>query len=73
MLGPDAELVETRAGKHDAREPVIRYFFVEDAAAAKAVAADLRGSGVEWHVQDSTADRPRPSKGTVEVWLSEPD
>jgi hypothetical protein len=73
MLGPDAEQVETRVGNHDAREPVIRYFFVEDAAAANAVAADLRATGVDWHVKDSTAERPRPSRGTVEVWLSEPE
>jgi hypothetical protein len=73
MLGPHAEQVETRAGSRDAREPVIRYFFVEDAAAAKAVAADLSGTGVDWHVRDSTTDRPRPSRGTVEVWLPEPE
>lgn len=73
MLGPEAEQVETRAGNRDPREPVIRYFFVEDAAAANAVAADLRATGVDWHVKDATADRPRPSRGTVEVWLSEPE
>src|SRR6185437_1407955 len=47
MLGAHAEQVETRAGSRDAHEPVIRYFFVEDAAAAKAVAADLSGTGVD--------------------------
>jgi hypothetical protein len=73
MLGAHAEHVETRAGSGDAREPVIRYFFVEDEAAAKAVAADLKTAGVAWHVQDSTTDRPRPSRGTVEVWLPEPE
>ncbi|MBN9561791.1 MAG: hypothetical protein J0H14_13840 [Alphaproteobacteria bacterium] len=73
MLGPHADQVETRAGSRDVREPVIRYFFVEDAAAAKAVAADLKATGADWHVQDSTTDRPRPSPGTVEVWLPEPE
>jgi hypothetical protein len=52
---------------------VIRYFFVEDEAAAKEVAAELHGTGAAWRVEDFTAHRPRPSRGTVEVWLPEPE
>ncbi|HST75334.1 MAG TPA: hypothetical protein VLJ20_08180 [Acetobacteraceae bacterium] len=72
-LRADAEQSETRPVSHAPQEPVIRYFFAEDAATAETIAADLHGSGANWHVQDFTANRPRPARGTVEVWLPEPE
>jgi hypothetical protein len=72
VLRPNAEAAETRLVPEGSREPVIRYFFVEDEPAANAVAADLRGTGADWHVQDFTTQRSKPSRGTVEVWLPEP-
>jgi hypothetical protein len=73
VLRPNAEQAELRAVSDAAREPVIRYFFVEDEAAAKEVAADLHVTGADWRVEDFSAHRPRPSRGTVEVWLPEPE
>ncbi len=73
VLRPDAERTELRAVSAAAREPVIRYFFADDEAAAMQVAADLRGTGGGWRVEDFTAHRPRPSRGTVEVWLPQPE
>ena len=72
-LRADAGHSETRAVSNPPRDAVIRYFFTEDAAAAEAVAADLRGSGTEWPLQDFTSNRPKPPRGPVAVWPPRPE
>ncbi len=72
VLRPNAEKAETRPVADASREPVIRYFFVEDEPAANEVAADLRATGTDWHVQDYTAQASKPARGTVEVWVPQP-
>ncbi len=47
------------------RKTNVRYFHPEDAAAARAVAGVLGGTA-----RDFISFRPRPSRGTVEVWLA---
>lgn len=70
-LDPRRGRVEIRRVAAAPRQPSIRYFRLEDGAAARTVAAWLSGTGVDWTVRDFTAFRPLPSRGTIEVWLSE--
>jgi hypothetical protein len=49
----------------------IRFYFPEDAAAAGAMAATLAAAtGTTVEPRDFTSHRPRPSPGTLEVWLA---
>jgi hypothetical protein len=48
----------------------VRYYFPEDAAAARAIADALGAAGQEAVARDFTGHRPRPTTGTVEIWLA---
>lgn len=62
--------VELRAVPATPSRPGIRYFFMEDAAAAEALAAALAGAGVGvFSVRGFPDYRPSPQPGTIEVWL----
>jgi hypothetical protein len=62
-------VVEARrvAGAPD--RPSIRYFHPGDEPAAHQVSAWMADAGLIWTLQDFSAFLPRPSRGTIEVWL----
>ena len=62
----DAEL--RRVPIHVA-EANVRYFHLQDRAAAESVNRLIRGTGHPSEVEDFTSFDPPPSRGTVEVWL----
>ena len=61
--------VEERHVMDTPSQPSIRYFHPEDAAAARRAADLMAGAGLSWTVRDFTSYQPRPSRGTIEVWL----
>ncbi len=64
-----ASRVQTRAVAATPSGAEIRFFHPEDEIRARVLAGALRGSGQRWEVRSFTAFRPRPSLGTVEMWL----
>jgi hypothetical protein len=74
-----AQLVKTfggRPGTVEARRvadtptrPSIRYFHPEDEPAARQAAGLMADTGLNWTLRDFTTFQPRPSRGTIEVWL----
>lgn len=61
--------VETRHVPDAPGRPSVRYFYPEDEAAARQTAASMTDTGLNWGVQDFSTFQPRPSRGTIEVWL----
>jgi len=68
-LGSRAGSVETRRVAGTPGRPSIRYFHPGDEAVAQRVAAWMAGAGLNWTLQDFSTFLPRPSRGTIEVWL----
>lgn len=66
---PLAARVQTRVVADTPSAPVIRFFHPEDEARARELAGALRGPGPGWAVKDFGSFRPRPSPGTIEVWV----
>lgn len=68
-LGSRMGTVEARrvAGAPD--RPSIRYYHPGDEPVARQLAARMAGAGLTWTLQDFSTFQPRPSRGTVEVWL----
>lgn len=58
--------VEFRTVSATPDRAVVRYFLPQDRTAAERLAGRL---GSRWAVQDLTRYRPRPSQGTLEIWL----
>ncbi len=69
VLGTQADRLQTRHVAAGPSRPSIRYFHPADAPAARLVEQRMAGVGLAWTVQDFTAFKPRPSTGTIEVWL----
>jgi len=68
--------LRTRSGTIEARRvpdtpnrPSIRYFHPEDEPAARLAAAWMADAGLNWTLRDFSSFQPRPSRGTIEVWL----
>lgn len=68
-LGSRAGSVETRRVAGTPGRPSIRYFYPGDEAVAQRVAGWMAGAGLNWTLQDFSTFLPRPSRGTIEVWL----
>jgi len=68
-LRPRFGTVETRRVAATPAKPSIRYFHPEDEPSARSAAAWLADMGLNWTLQDFSAFRPLPSRGTIEVWL----
>ena len=68
-LAPKSGRTEIRHVQETPSRPSIRYFRPEDAPAARLVAAWMAGAGLAWTLQDFSTFQPRPSAGTIEVWL----
>ncbi len=68
-LRPRFGTVETRRVAATPAKPSIRYFHPEDEPSARLAAAWLADTGLNWALQDFSAFRPLPSRGTIEVWL----
>ena len=49
--------------------PSIRFFHPGDEPVAQQVAAWMADAGLIWTLQDFSSFSPRPSRGTIEVWL----
>ena len=71
-LPPNLGSATTRPVTDVPRIATLRYFWVEDKDAAQALAHNLGGPEVTWTVRDFTSFRPKPSPGTIEVWLPPP-
>jgi hypothetical protein len=69
LLFSDFAYAETRTVRASTQMPMIRYYHREDADAAGRLADLLRGSGLEFRVQDSSAFPSRTAQGTLEVWI----
>lgn len=61
--------VETRRVADTPSRPSIRYFHPEDEPTARLAAAGMAATGLNWTLQDFSTFQPRPSRGTIEVWL----
>jgi len=68
--------LRTRSGTVEARRvpdtpsrPSIRFFHPEDEPAARLAAAWMADAGLNWTLRDFSSFQPRPSRGTIEVWL----
>ena len=68
-LGARPGKVEARVVADAPTRPNIRYFHPEDEAVAKQVAAWMADTGLDWALRDFSMFQPRPSRGTIEVWL----
>ncbi len=68
-LAPKSGRVETRHVPATPGRPSIRYFRPEDAPIARQVVGWMAGAGLAWTLQDFSTFQPRPSAGTIEVWL----
>jgi hypothetical protein len=68
-LRPRFGIVEARRVAATPAKPSIRYFHPEDEPSARSAAAWLADTGLNWTLQDFSAFRPLPSRGTIEVWL----
>ena len=64
-----AETIERRAVPRSATTDQVRYFHVEDAAKAAALAETLVPMFGEFRVRDLTSYKPTPPNGWLEVWL----
>ena len=71
-LGGSVRVAETRSVADVPQRATIRYFFAEDRAAAIAVAGVLAARGHAWQLKNFSFYEPKPSRGTLEVWLAEP-
>lgn len=67
-----ADDVELRVVDSVPEVPSIRYFYAEDAGAARVTAVALEGSG-RFVVRGFPEYRPRPRPGLIEVWLPPPN
>jgi hypothetical protein len=56
--------------QHVPQEPVVRYFFAQDAKAAKSIAAILRKQNAKWQAEDCTHYGHKPPPGSIQVWPS---
>ncbi len=61
--------VEARRVAGTPDRPSIRYFHPGDEPVAHQVAAWMADAGLAWTLQDFSTFLPRPSRGTIEVWL----
>jgi hypothetical protein len=68
-LGGHSGTVEERHVAETPSQPSIRYFHPEDAPTARRAADWMAGAGLSWTVRDFTSYQPRPSRGTIEVWV----
>ncbi len=68
-FSPRPGTVETRRVPDTPAQPSVRYFYPEDEPAARQMVASLADTGLTWTVRDFTTYQPRPSRGTIEVWL----
>ncbi len=71
-LDGSVRVAETRSVVDVPQRATIRYFFSEDRTAATAVAAVLAARGHAWQLKNFSFYEPRPSRGTLEVWLPQP-
>jgi hypothetical protein len=69
LRGSGVASVRFRAVADTPRVPNIRYFFAEDAAASRKLAAELTGTGRAWQVRDFAAYQIKPQHGAIEVWI----
>lgn len=68
-LGPRPGTVEARRVPDTPNRPNIRYFHPDDEPVARQVAAWMADTGLPWTLRDFSTFLPRPSRGTIEVWL----
>ncbi len=68
-LGSRLNAVEARSVAGTPDRPSIRYFHPSDEPVAHQVAAWMADAGLIWTLQDFSTFLPRPSRGTIEVWL----
>ena len=69
ILGKRPGTIETRVVPIAPMRPNVRYFYPEDEAVAKQLAASMADTGLDWALRDFSMFQPRPSRGTIEVWL----
>jgi len=68
-LGSHPGTVELRRVAETPTRPSIRYFYPEDEPVARQVAARMTDTGLPWTLRDFSTFLPRPSRGTIEIWL----
>lgn len=68
-LGARPGTVQTRRVPETPNRPSIRYFHPADEPAARQIAASMADTGLTWTLRDFSSFQPRPSRGTIEVWL----
>jgi len=68
-LGSRPGSVEVRHVAETPNRPNIRYFHPEDEPLARQAAASMADTGLAWTLRDFSTFLPRPSRGTIEVWL----
>ena len=66
-----ADTIEMRVVDDVPAVPSIRYFYEEDAGAARVTAVALEESG-QFQIRGFPEYRPRPRPGLIEVWLPRP-
>ena len=66
-----ADTIELRVVDDVPAVPSIRYFYEEDAGAARVTAVALEESG-QFQIRGFPEYRPRPRPGLIEVWLPRP-
>jgi hypothetical protein len=76
----DAQRISSRLGSaglskaemhttaHTIPAPLVRYFSRQDAPAAVSLAKALGSKPTDWRVDDCTAYRHKPDRGTIELW-----
>jgi len=68
-LGSRLGTVELRRVPETPIRPSIRYFHPDDEPIARQVAARMADTGLPWAIRDFSTFLPRPSRGTIEIWL----
>jgi hypothetical protein len=59
---------QIRSTQHAIREPLVRYYFSDDAAAAGRIVAELQTQDAKWRLEDCTHYRRKPPVGSIDVW-----
>lgn len=62
--------VELRSVNFDISKDNVRYFFIDDLAAARQIGVLIEANGGSPAIRDFTSFSPLPRNGTIEIWVS---
>ena len=61
-------IAQMRGTAHANEEPVVRFFYPDDAAVAGRIVAELQTQNARWRLEDCTRYQHKPAAGSIQVW-----